>query len=100
MAFRVVGEHVYFDDFRLCGDAISLLGKGEMHFNQQLDLTLHAMVGRQRQRIPVLSELLGGASQQIMLIRVGGTLADVELRREPFPVVSQAVQQLHQGLRR
>ncbi len=100
MAFRIAGEHVYFDDFRLCGDAISLLGKGEMNFNQQLDLTLHAMVGRQRQRIPVLSELMGGASQQIMLIHVGGTLANVELRREPFPVVSQAVQQLNQGLRR
>lgn len=100
MAFRIAGEHVYFDDFRLYGDAISLLGKGEMNFNQQLDLTLHAMVGRQRQRIPLLSELVGGASQQIMLIHVGGTLADVELRREPFPVVSQAVQQLNQGLRR
>lgn len=100
MAFRVVGEHIYFDDFRLCGDAISLLGKGEMNFNQQLDLTLHAMVGRQRQRIPIVSDLLGGASQQIMLIHVGGTLADVELRREPFPVVTQAVQQLQDGLRR
>lgn len=100
MTFRIVGEHLYFEDFRLCGDAISLLGKGGMNFNQQLDLTLHAMVGRQRQRIPVLSELVGGASQQIMLIHVGGTLANVELRREPFPVVSQAVQQLNQGLRR
>jgi hypothetical protein len=99
-AFRVVGEHVYFDDFRLCGDAISLLGKGEMDLNQRLNLTLHAMVGRQRQHVPLWSEIIGGASQQIMLIHVGGTLADVELRREPFPVVSHAVQQLHQGLRR
>jgi hypothetical protein len=44
--------------------------------------------------LPILHDVLGGASQQIMLIHVGGTLQNPETSREPFPGVARALQQL------
>jgi hypothetical protein len=94
MEFRISGNHIYFDRANFAGDAISLQGNGEMNFDGQLQMTLHAIVGRGDPRLPVLQDLVGGASQQIMLIHVNGTLQDPHTRREAFPGVNKALQQL------
>ncbi|HEX4129864.1 MAG TPA: hypothetical protein VHZ24_07460 [Pirellulales bacterium] len=96
--FRVQGEHIYVDRIDFSGDAISLLGKGEIGLNKQLHLVFHAMVGRDRPRLPVIGDVLGGASQQIMLIHAEGTLDQPTLRREAFPGVNQVLQQLQAEL--
>jgi len=96
--FRIQGEHIYFDRIDFKGDAISLLGKGEMDFQKNIRLTFHAIVGRGELDLPLLKELFRGASQQIMLIHVGGTLHDPETRKEAFPGVNQALQQLSDDL--
>lgn len=92
--FRIEGNHIYIDRIKFAGDAISLVGNGEMNFQSELRLTLHAMVGRGERDLPVLQQVLGGASQQIMLVHVGGTLQNPETSREPFPGVARAIQQL------
>jgi AsmA-like C-terminal region len=92
--FRVQGEHVYLDRIKFMGDAVSLLGQGTVGLNRSVLLTFHAVVGRDEFRVPVVSDLLGGASQQILLIHVEGTLDNPQPRREPFPVVNQAIRQL------
>jgi len=96
MEFRIEGEHIYFDriDFTLTGDAISLKGQGEMDFQQAIKLTFHGVVGRGDVNVPVLKEVFTGASRQIMLIHVDGTLQNPETRKEAFPGVNQALQQL------
>jgi hypothetical protein len=94
MDFRISGNHIYFDRANFAGDAISLEGTGEMNFDGQLQMTFHAIVGRGDPYVPVLQELVGGASQQIMLIHVDGTLQDPHTRREAFPGVNKALQQL------
>ncbi len=94
MDFRIEGEHIYFDRVNFHGDALSLLGKGEMDFQQNIRLTFHAAVGRGQLNLPVLRELFAGASQQIMLIHVTGTLQNPEMKKEAFPGVNQAIQQL------
>jgi hypothetical protein len=96
--YRIVGEHVYFDRINFTGDAISLLGKGEMDFQQAIRLRFYPIVGRGDLGIPVVKELFHGASQQFMLIYVGGTLQNPETRREVFPTVNQALQQLSDDL--
>jgi hypothetical protein len=98
--FRVEGEHLYVDRIDFKGDAISLLGKGEMNLNKQIHLTFHSVVGRDRIRVPIVSEVMGGASQQIMLIHAEGTIDEPQLRRETFPGVNQALQQLQAELQR
>jgi hypothetical protein len=93
--FRIAGNHVYFDPIDFRGDAISLLGDGEMNVEtQRIQLTFHAMVGRAQLNLPVIKDLVGGASQQLMLIHVGGTLQDPQMRREALPAVNRALEML------
>lgn len=98
MYFRIDGEHVYFDKLDLLGDAVSLYGKGEVNFNHELQLTFHSVVGRNDLPIPLLRNLVGKASQQLMQVHVRGTLEDPRVINEPLPVVNQALQQLEAGL--
>jgi hypothetical protein len=96
--YRIEGEHIYLDRIDFQGDAISLRGKGEMDFQSNIKLNFYTTVGRGEVDLPVIKEVFRGASQQIMQIHVGGTLQNPETRREAFPVVNQALQQL-QGAR-
>lgn len=92
--FRIDANHVYFDNLRFSGDAVSLVGRGEMNFQSEIRLKLHAVVGRAEQNFPVLEKVMGGASRQIMQIHVGGTLQNPETSREAFPGVNNAIQSL------
>ena len=94
MDFRIEGEHIYFDRINFHGDMLSLLGKGEMDFQQNIRLSFHAAVGRGQLNLPLLKDLFADASRQIMLIHVTGTLQNPEMRKEAFPGVNQAIQQL------
>ncbi|MFZ5832869.1 MAG: hypothetical protein ACOY3P_22510 [Planctomycetota bacterium] len=95
--YRIAGEHVYFDRIEFAGDAMSLIGKGEMDFQQNVRMEFHALVGRSDVGLPMIKEIFAGASRQIMVIHVGGTLQNPETRREAFPGVNQALQQLQGG---
>lgn len=94
IAFRVEGEHIYLDKIELSGDAISLVGSGEMNFDTAIRANLGAIVGRSELQLPVLKNMMGQASQQILQVRVDGTLAEPQIRREAFPGLNQAFQQL------
>lgn len=96
--FRVEADHIYFDRIDFYGDAISLKGTGEMGLDTKIGLNFYAMVGRDEMYVPVIGDLLRGASEQIMLIRVDGKLDDPNIRREPFPGVNQVLQQLQAEL--
>jgi hypothetical protein len=98
MDYHIEGEHIYFDRIDFNGDAISLLGKGEMDFQSNVKLKFHAIVGRGEIDLPIIKEVYRGASQQILQIHVSGTLQNPETRKEAFPAVNQALQQL-QGAR-
>jgi hypothetical protein len=92
--FRVEGNHIYFDRIKFTGDAISLVGEGEMNLQSDIRLKLHAMVGRGERDLPLVHDLFSATSQQIMVIHVGGTLQNPETSREPFPGLARALQQL------
>ena len=79
--YRIEGEHIYFDSidfFR--GDAIGLHGHGEMDFQSQIRLTFSPKVGRGELALPLVNEILRGASEQLMEIHVDGTLQDPKTR--------------------
>ncbi len=92
--FRIQGEHVLLDRINFSGDAISLLGMGQLNFDRQVNLTFHSIVGRTEHQVPILRSVLGEASQQIMQIHVEGTLDNPVTRSEAFPRVNQALQRL------
>lgn len=96
--FRIEGEHVYFDKIDFYGDAISLKGSGEMGLDRKLALNFYAVVGRDEFDLPLVGELIRGASEQMMLVRVDGRLDHPNIRREHFPGVNQALQEIQAGL--
>lgn len=91
--FHIEGPYVYLDQIAFRGDAISLTGEGEMDFHRNIRLTFRAMLGRS-DRIPILRELMGGVSEQIMLIHVNGTLENPVTSQEALPGLNQALQQI------
>jgi hypothetical protein len=98
--FDVQGNHIYFKRIDFNGDAISLLGQGEMDLQSNVALNFHALVGRDEIRVPILRGLMREASEQIVQIRVGGTLQNPQMEKEAFPVVTQALQELQNEIQR
>ena len=98
MRFRVQGNRLYFTQIDLLGDAVSLYGKGEINFDGEIEkLVFHSIVsvvGRNDFSVPLLKNLIGEASQQIMQIHVGGTLDNPKIHNEVLPGLNQALQQL------
>ena len=100
MEYRIEGEHIYIDRIDFHGDAIRLRGSGEMNFQSQIGLKFYALVGRGELDLPVIKQVFRGASEQLMLIHVDGTLQNPETRREALPAVSQALQQIRDELQK
>jgi hypothetical protein len=96
--FQIAGEHIYLNRIEFSGDAISLLGKGEVNLDGDVQTTLSAVFGRSDWQLPLFKNMMGQASQQIMQIRVDGNLANLQIHREPFPVLNQALEQLQAGM--
>lgn len=92
--FRVDGGHIYFDQVDFNGDAVSLRGKGHMSPGADIDLVFYPVVGRDEIHVPIVSDVLGGASQQAMLIHVAGSLDNPQTWTEAFPAVKEALAQL------
>lgn len=92
------GENIILRRIDLHGDAIDLSGQGELKLDghtNPIRLQLHASGGRGP--FPLVSDILSEASQQILLIHVGGTLDHPVARTEPFPAANQVLQQLQAG---
>jgi hypothetical protein len=98
--YRIEGEHFYFDRINFHGDAISLLGKGEMDFDRQINLNFYAIVGRDEVRLPLIRPILSEASRQMMEIRVAGPVSQPRIVSETFPGARQFLQQVQDDLRR
>ena len=92
--FRVSGNHIYFDPIKFKGDAVSLVGSGDMEIAGDLNIDFYAMVGREQLKLPLVRPVLGEASRQFMLIHVGGPLDDPQLKRQPFPGLNETIQQI------
>jgi hypothetical protein len=92
--FHIQGEHVHFSKLDFNGDAISLSGKGDMSFQGDTQLVFAATLGRGDTGVPLVRNLFGGVSQQIMQIHVNGNIQDPHIVREALPGVNQALKNL------
>lgn len=98
--FRIAGDHVLFGqgDIEFAGDAISLTGEGEMNLNTEINLKLQPIPGRADLQLPAWKRFAGGVSEQFSQIRVTGTLARPDIKKEPLPVINKAFQTLQSGM--
>lgn len=94
--FHIQGEHLYFSKLDFNGDAISLSGKGEMNFQGDMRMAFATTLGRGDAGVPIVRNLFGGVSQQIMQIRVTGNIQDPQIIRDAFPGVNQALKNLQE----
>jgi hypothetical protein len=92
--FRIEGPRAYLDNIELSGDAISLVGNGEVDLDGAVHMTFRSIMGDSETQLPAMKRLLGGASGQFMLIHVDGTLAHPEMTSEAFPTLAAAIQKL------
>jgi len=92
--FRIEGPRAYLDNIELSGDAISLVGAGEIDLDSTVKLTFRPIMGDAESQLPVMKRMLGGASGQFMLVHVDGTLSDPVPTTEAFPTLAAAVQRL------
>lgn len=91
--FRIEGPRAYLDSIELSGDAISLVGAGEVDFDTNVSLTFRSIMGEAETQLPAMKRLLGGASGQFLLVHVDGTLAEPVTSTEAFPTLAAALQQ-------
>jgi len=92
--FRIEGPRAYLDTIELSGDAISLVGAGEVDFDSNVRLTFRPLMGESAGQLPVMKRVLGGAGGQFMLVHVDGTLAEPRTTTEAFPTLAAALQRL------
>ncbi len=97
--FRIEGPRAYLDTIELSGDAISLVGNGEIDLDSNINLTFRPIMGDSERQIPAMKRLLGGASGQFMLVHVDGTLTNPEPTTEAFPTLAAAVQKFQASRR-
>ena len=97
-SFRIAGRHIYLDTITFRGDMFHLTGQGEMDFDRNVRLVLRVMLGKREMPIPVVQEIFRGASEQIVLVHVGGTIQEPIVRRESFPGVNQALQRFQNSV--
>ena len=96
--YRIDGNHILFDEINFYGDAISLLGKGEMDLDKNIRMIFHPIMGNGQQNIPLVRPVLGLAGKQLVWIYVYGTFDDPKTARQALPGVRRAVEGLQAEL--
>jgi hypothetical protein len=94
MEFRVEGDRLYFDRIALQGDAVSLIGNGDMDLQRNMKLDFGAVVGREDAQLPWLRPFALGAARSVLGIQVTGPLHQPLVTARPFPELNETLQQL------
>lgn len=93
--FYLSDDELQFRNLHLKGNALAMIGEGEMVWSTKaLDLKLTAISPKQDSKIPVVTELLEGASREMIEVRVTGTMNDPVATGRPFRTVSNALETL------
>lgn len=91
--FKVLGDHLQLSHVLLEGDALTLFGDGWLTIRQQeqlIDLTLSSRLGNSRSQIPIVSDVLGAAGDQVAQIRVEGNLSSPVIQQDRLPGLKKA----------
>ena len=94
IAFHLKGNHLYFDQLDLQGNALTLKGVGEMDMQRQVNLDFYTVMGREDSYFPAIRPLLGMASKRFLLVHVNGDANNPTMTREVLPGLNDTLQQL------
>lgn len=92
--YSLSGGELRLQTIDLQGSALSFLGAGSLDLSsRRLDVTLVAG-SSVRLRVPVLTELVEGASRELMEVRVTGTLENPRITPQPLRSLNEAMRGL------
>ncbi len=95
--FYVMGNTVTFGDILLRGDSLILVGNGTMSIpDRGVDLTLVNQGAGRLAGIPVVAELIEGATRELVELRVTGPLSHPNVRASPLHAITDELKQLFQ----
>jgi hypothetical protein len=93
--FQIMGQQVVLNPIIFEGAAFLLQGEGLMRLdNRQVDLSMKTRLGNRRSQIPVISEILGGAGDQIVQLKIHGSISDPTVTRVALPEIQKAIMQI------
>jgi len=95
--FGVQGNRVILDTLIFEGDVLSLTGSGEMRLdNRNVNLIMKTRLGNRRTQIPLVSDILGSAGDQLVQLSIEGPLTSPTVRRVVLPEIQKAIQQIQE----
>jgi hypothetical protein len=92
--YTIKGNRIFFNPISFEGSLFSLTGNGEMRIDsREINLTMKTRLGNRRTHVPIISEVLGWAGDQIIQLNVQGTIADPTVHRIllPAPDIRNAI---------
>jgi hypothetical protein len=95
--FQIMGERIIFDRMEFTGDAISLIGNGEMNLDWDIDLDFYSVMGRNKIEIPLISKLYRAGSQRTLAIKIDGKLDNPRTHRQVLPELNDNLNRLFNG---
>jgi hypothetical protein len=89
--FKIRNGETTFNPIQFFGYAFSLHGRGTLDVQDELDIKLRVLYGRDTWHVSLVSEAFREASGQIFVIRVLGTPSAPIFRPEPLPQATEFV---------
>ena len=96
--FNIRNGETDFNPILFTGNAFSLQGHGTLDPQENLDIKLRVLYGRDNWHLPLVSDAVREASAQFFVVRVVGTASSPSFKMVPFPQASKFVKSL--GARR
>lgn len=98
--FFLRGDTIEFERFEVRSGSLSLLGVGSLDLvTDRMEITVLAAKAADLPDVPLLTELLEGATRELMEVHVQGTLAEPSVQTTPLRSVDQALRTLFQSSR-
>ena len=97
VAFTIAHGHTTFDPIKFTGNAFSLLGRGTMNPQGNLDLRLSVLWGRDRLHIPLVSDFTREASTPLVIAHVVGTPSNPQFDIKALPLLDELFKALGRG---
>ncbi len=93
VSFKAYGNRINMENVVLQGRALTVFGNGWLTLeenNSYIELKMNTRLGNSQQSIPVLSEVIGGAGDQLAQICIEGSLTDPAIWSDRFPGIKKA----------
>ncbi len=98
LSFEFEGQRIVIPYVVFQGPALNFEGSGEVDWQGRIRLLLRANLVRVDSPFPLVRQMVGDASQQLVLLHVSGWLYDPVVTSEPLPGVNHMLRGLQQEI--